>query len=389
LCNAVGDVIGSTAGTVANAGFGMIAKSFAAAAQTVCSWMWSAISATTTVRLDGAWFRNDLQLTGVIAGVLVLALFVLQLVKGGIRRDPHALARAVSGAGVAFLGAAVAVLVTGTLLALTDTLSDGVVHAAGMSDLAALGRRLTPLAALSGGTLTPALVIVVSLFFVIGSVLVWAVFLIRKALIIVAVVFAPIAFGGAANDWTRSWVRKWLEFTIAMIFSKLVVVVIFTIALSLLGSSGRGVDGLSGTMTGLLLLVLACFAPWLVFKLVHFVGGDILTAHHAGTVRDVKAAATAPMTAVTGARAAATKVFTSSPAAASGVSPVASRAAPASLPAAVPVLARERADSPALQPQQQQSAQPQQSAPPEPVKQPDPPPRAALSRHGVNWGEAT
>ena len=380
LCNAVGDVIGSTAGTVANAGFGMIAKSFASAAQTMCGWMWSAISATTTVRLDGAWFGNDLKLTAGIAGVMVLALFVLQLVKGGIRRDPHALGRAVTGCGVAFLGAAVAVLITGTLLALTDALSDGIVHTAGMGDLAALGRRLTPVAALSAGGLTPALVIVVSIFFVIGSVLVWAVFLVRKALIIVAVVFAPVAFGGAANDWTRSWVRKWIEFTIAMIFSKLVVVVIFTIALSLLGSSGGGVDGLSGIMTGLLLLVLACFAPWLVFKLVHFVGGDILTAHHAGTVRDVKAAAGTATGVVSGGRTIATKVFPSSPAAAPAVALASAGGRQAGAPIAAATTGPPRAD-----PLRKPADEPEPAAPARAAAQP----KAALSAHGVNWGEAT
>src|SRR5258708_12599810 len=133
----------------------MMEKPFAAAAQTMCGWMWDAISATTDVRLDGRWFDSDLAITAAIATMMVSGLFVLQLIKGAIRRDPHALGRAITGCGVAFLGAAAAVLVTGTLLVLTDQLSDGVVRTAGMGDLAAMGRRLTPLAALSAGGMTP------------------------------------------------------------------------------------------------------------------------------------------------------------------------------------------------------------------------------------------
>lgn len=172
ICNAAGGVVSGTAGAAASAGFDAIAKSFADAAKTMCDWMWSAISTTTTVDLTGSWFRSDLAITAEIAGVMVSALFALQLIKGGLRRDPHALGRAVTGCGIAFLGASAAVLVTETLLVLTDELSNGVVHTAGLGDLATMGRTLTPVVILSGGWFTPALVIALSFFYLLAGVLV-------------------------------------------------------------------------------------------------------------------------------------------------------------------------------------------------------------------------
>jgi hypothetical protein len=307
VCSAVGGV----AGKAASVGFDAIAKSFGNAAKTLCDWMWSAISTTTSVTLTGDWFRSDLGITTALAGVLVAALFVIQVIKGALRRDPHTLGRAVTGCGVAFLGAAAALTVTELLLALTDRLCNGIVHLTGHSDIASMGKKLTRVDVLTGSQFTPALVIALSVFFVIGSVLVWAVFIIRKALIIVAAVFAPVAFGGAPADATRSWVRKWIEFTLAMIFAKLVVVLIFAVALSLLMQSGGGWQGLSNLMTGLLLLILASFSPWMVFKLVHFVGGDLAAAHHSAMVSDTRMAAGSAVAFTAATKGSAQKVFAS------------------------------------------------------------------------------
>lgn len=411
VCDAVGSVVGGAASTAANAGFGMIAKSFAQAATTMCDWMWSAISTTTSVDLTGGWFKSDLAITAGLAGVMVSALFVLQLIKGALQRDPHALGRAVTGCGIAFLGAAAAITVTEILLALTDQLSDGVVHTAGLGDIASMGRKMTPVVVLGSGSFTPALVIALSFFMVIASILVWAVFIIRKAMLIIAAVFAPIAFGGAPADATRHWVRRWIEFTIAMIFSKLVIVLIFTVAISLIGQSGTGGNGLSNLMTGLLLLVMACFAPWMVFKLVHFVGGDIAAAHHSAMVSDSKAAASTAAAPVAAMRGSAQKVFASSRSGGAGAGAgagVSAAPAAASAPvAAVGTVAARAASAPTRVAQAAAAAAP--SAPSgsaaaspagsEPSSNgtrsaatrttPNRVPPTALSNHNVNWGEAT
>jgi hypothetical protein len=391
VCNAIGGV----ASKAASVGFDAIAESFADAAKTLCEWMWSAISATTTVDLTGDWFRSDVKVSAALAGVMVAALFVLQLTKGALRRDPQALGRALTGCGMAFLGAAAALIVTESLLALTDLLSNGVVHLAGQRDLASMGKLLTPVGVLSSGGFTAALVIALSVFFVIGSVLVWAVFIIRKALIIVAAVFAPVAFGGAPADATRGWVRKWIEFTLAMVFSKLVVVLIFTIALSLLSHSGGGWTGLSNLMTGLLLLILASFSPWMVFKLVHFVGGDLAAAHHSSVASDTRAAAGSAMAMTARAKGSAQKVF-----AGGGSAVPAGRTAAASAPVGVAVAsggagwraasAPTRAATTVAESTPAATSTESRAAPrvgqPSPASQQPP---TLLSSNGVDWSEAT
>jgi hypothetical protein len=250
-------------------------------------------------------------------------------------------------------------------------------------------------------------------------VLVWAVLIIRKALIIVAAVFAPVAFGGAPADATRSWVRKWVEFTVAMVFSKLVVVLIFVIALSLLTQSGGGWHGLSNLMTGLLLLMLASFSPWMVFKLVHFVGGDIAAAHHSALMSDTKVAAGSAVAMTAQAKGSAQKVFASrgGTTAAAGSAAAGSAAGGSTAFSAGPVgaaaaaggaawraaAAPGRAAGAAAENAAGASAtsgskpaadapptQPPATAPPSQPARPEPPrSRSRLSYRGIDWSEAT
>ena len=107
--------------------------------------------------------------------------------------------------------------------------------------------------------------------------------MVRKLLIIVAAVFAPLAFAGATSDISTSWVRKWIEAMIALIVSKLILVIVFVIGLGVLtdglgeaspaGSVASASQSITQTIIGALILLMAGFAPWLAIKLIHF-GGD-------------------------------------------------------------------------------------------------------------------
>ena len=52
-----------------------------------------------------------------------------------------------------------------------------------------------------------------------AAAIVWFSLLIRKALLLVAIVFGPVALAGATWDATKGWFAKWATFVIALIFS--------------------------------------------------------------------------------------------------------------------------------------------------------------------------
>ena len=238
LCD-VGKVAGSVGGQLAGSAFSDVATSFGDAATKVTGWMWTVIAKTTTVNLSGGWFHSTLGITATLAGVVIVAIFTLELIKAVLTRAPGALGRAAVGVGAGLLGAAASIGVVSALLTVTDALSNGIVATTGLGSLATLGRRIAPVGAIAGAS-TPALTLILGLGYLIASFFVWALFVIRKAMIIVAAVFAPVAFSGAASRATSGWVRKWVEFTLAMVFSKLVVVILFTLALSLVGTPVLG-----------------------------------------------------------------------------------------------------------------------------------------------------
>jgi hypothetical protein len=120
------------------------------------------------------------------------------------------------------------------------------------------------------------------LFAIVAVAIVWFSLVIRKMLIIITAVFAPIAFAGGVADLSRGWVRKWLEAMLALVFSKLILIIIFVIGLGVLGGMGSATGGtplnsITGEITGLLILLVAGFSPWMALRLVHFTGDHMAT----------------------------------------------------------------------------------------------------------------
>jgi hypothetical protein len=107
-------------------------------------------------------------------------------------------------------------------------------------------------------------------------------------LIVVTAIFAPIAFAGSLADITVSWTRRWIETTIALIASKLILVIIFVAGYGILiegvGQSGSGVtQKVTQVISGILVLFVAGLAPWLALKVVHFTGDHAQQLHSLGS----------------------------------------------------------------------------------------------------------
>jgi type IV secretion system protein TrbL len=285
LCRA-GQVLGSAGKAVGNDVFGSIADYFAGVANAAVSWLWQQLNLATSIDLTSASIKTGLIATGSIAAVVTLALFLIQVIASALRQDPGGLGRAVRGLGVAFIGAAFAIATTQLLLAAVDALCNGVVQFALGTDVGGLGSKLVVASTLSNIG-NPAGLLLISLVLIAAVVVVWVALMIRKMLIIVSAVFAPIAFSGAASDVSRSWVRRWIEFTLALVFSKLILVIIFMIGLSVLNDAGHttsaggghATQAITNLVVGALTLLLAGFAPWIAIKMVHFAGDSFHAVH--------------------------------------------------------------------------------------------------------------
>lgn len=279
-----GEVLNSLAGE----SFNNIAYTFGRLADSAINWLWGQISAASAVELSGPGFGQNLAIVATIAGVLAVALFAAQVIVSALRRDAGGLARALRGLVVGFIGAGLAIGATNALLAATDSLAAGVVQAATGGSIEDMGRTMFATDAFSRSTGNPAGVVLLALAALVATVVVWASLMVRKVLIVVSAVFAPLAFAGSVADFTVAWTRRWIEVTLALIVSKLVLVIIFVVGLGMLvGDVGRAGPGTTQTVTqiasGVLVLAVAGLAPWFSLKLVHWSGGQFGQLHSLAT----------------------------------------------------------------------------------------------------------
>ena len=295
VCNAAGDA----AGAVVTAPFDWLAQGMGGAAEWMFTSVWKVIDSTTYVDVTSGEYTKVYNIMFGVGVFVMLGFFMLQVIGGMIRREPAALSRAALGLAKSILGSFVALALLATALEITDQLCIGIVNAAG-TNMNEMGDKVAVLAA-GLGTINLAapgagaiLTIFLASLAIIGAMVVWISLLIRKALLLIAIVFAPIALAGSSWDHTRSWVSRWATFVIAMILSKVVLVVIFLLATAQVSAPiDADLESVSQPMAGVVLMLMAGFAPYLTYKAIAFMGFDMY--HAMSAEQEAKGALNRPM----------------------------------------------------------------------------------------------
>lgn len=280
LCQA-GLFIEGQASSAVDGAFSRVADSFSEVAMNATTWLWKQINDATSLNLQDPRLLREIGMTAAIAAVLCLGLFVIQVITSVMRREPGGLSRALSGLGISFVGSALAIAATRTLLGVVDALSAGYVQHALGTNVEGLGQKFA--FAQLANVQAPAARLLLSLVILIAVVLVWAAMMVRKMVLIIAAVLAPLAFAGATADITRAWVRRWIEFVCAMVVSKLLLVIILSIGLAVFNGAGQdgsgGGQGATQLAAGSLILMLGGFAPWMAMRMFSFAGDTMHAAH--------------------------------------------------------------------------------------------------------------
>ncbi|GAA2074576.1 conjugal transfer protein TrbL [Aeromicrobium tamlense] len=281
---AVCSTAGEGAATLVAAPFDWLAVSMGNAAAWMFESVWAVFDSTTMVDVTSGQFTRVYNILFGVAVFVMLGFFTLQVIGGMIRREPAALSRAALGLAKSILGSFVALALIATALEVTDRISIGIVHAAG-TNMDAMGERIALLATGIGSLQVAApgagaiITILVAGLALGAAVIVWLSLLIRKALLLIAIVFAPVALAGASWDQTRGWVSKWAAFVLALILSKVVLVVIFLLATAQVSAPiDSDLRSVSEPISGVVLMLVAGFAPYLTYKAIGFMGFDM---HHA------------------------------------------------------------------------------------------------------------
>ncbi|MCT3000943.1 conjugal transfer protein TrbL [Propionibacterium freudenreichii] len=293
------DAAGEAAATLVSAPFDWLASTMGQAAGWLIEAMWTVFDSTTLVDVTADGYLDVYNLLFGIGVFIVVLFFCFQLILGLIRREPQALTRAALGAAKAVLGSFLVITVTATALEIVDQLSIGIVQAAGETT-ATMGDKITLLTAglTTINVAAPGVGAIVTIFLaglmICAVAIVWFSLLIRKALLLVAIVLAPVAFAGAAWDLTRSWIGKWAAFVVALIVSKLVLVVVFLIAITQISTPIEAdLAAVTEPISGIVLLFIAAFAPYMVYRFIAFLGFDLY--HAMGSEQEAKNALNRPV----------------------------------------------------------------------------------------------
>ncbi|HRY10425.1 MAG: conjugal transfer protein TrbL [Actinobacteria bacterium] len=278
------DVAGDAAASLVTAPFDWLAEGMGNAAEWMFKSVWNVFDSTTSVDITSDEYMKVYNILFGVAVFVMLGFFLLQVIGGMVRREPAALTRALTGLAKSILGSFVAITLLALALEITDQLTIGIVNAAG-TNMNEMGDRVALLATGIGGLslAAPGAAAILTIFLAglaIGAaVIVWISLLVRKALLLVAIVFAPIALAGASWDQTRGWIGKWATFVIALILSKLVLVVIFLLATAQVSAPiDADLQSVSEPIAGVVLMLMAGFAPYMTYKSISFMGFDMYHA---------------------------------------------------------------------------------------------------------------
>ncbi|MFD9592548.1 ATP-binding protein [Kitasatospora sp. NPDC059973] len=292
MCDATpGGIADSITGSIGN----WIARSCGDLAQSAANLASQAVDSTTSVDLGASWFRENYAIILPIGLVAIVATFCLQLMRAAWKRDGQALAQAVTGTISGVLFSFVAVAGTSICLTVVDALSNGLFKVANSSTSDAVTRviKIGMIASTSGlGWGVPSLV---ALGCVVGAVMYWGTMVLRKVAILVLVTLA--VFAGAGGGWEPAarWRRAWIEATAALVFSKLVMTIVFLIGVSAIGNSNSkdGIGALSDIMSGIVVMVLVLLCPMMTYKFIHWAADGQASDLHRTTSAGLQTAAAA------------------------------------------------------------------------------------------------
>src|SRR3546814_13528754 len=110
---------------------------------------------------------------------------------------------------------------------------------------------------------------------------------------------SPDALAGAPWDQPRGWMGKWSTFVFALILAKLVLVVIFLLATAQVSAPiDADLQSVSEPIAGVVLMLMAGFAPYMTYKAISFMGFDMY--HAMSAEQEAKSALNRPLPIPTG-----------------------------------------------------------------------------------------
>lgn len=255
-------------------------------------WVWSVLDSGTTPRLTDDWFANDLALQiGAIALAVTVALMLASAIQAALAGRPEQIGDAVKHGVWAIVASALTVTVIDVLIGVVDEAS-AMVWQSGRGDLVSMIEGMVVVATTTGPlgmTFVGPLCLLIGFIGLIGLVIS---LMMRSALIYLAAALAPLVWSANVLPLFRGSARKLIHLTVALIVSKLAIVVSLVVAVKLVANPSGDPDSTAiindgaaavGTlMAGFVCFLIAAVTPLVLYKLMPTVEGAIVGSGVAG-----------------------------------------------------------------------------------------------------------
>ena len=278
VCDVAGDLAGDVAGAAADFVMRGVTVWVTNAAVWVTGKVGEFINATASPDVGASWFVSQYRSMLATAGVLALPLLLLAALQALLRQDAWILIRSAFGyLPMAFILAGAAVVGTDLLVSITDDLSAMVTQGLGDSSdnlLESVGQAYSDAIEDDSAGAVPLFgVFLGAIILAIGAFVLWLEMVIRDAAIYIALFFVPLTFVAMIWPATSRYARRLVEFLIAVILAKFVIVAIIGLASAAItnaGATGATDDGqmFERMIAGAALLVLAAWSPFALLRLI-------------------------------------------------------------------------------------------------------------------------
>jgi hypothetical protein len=253
---AAGAAVNQVTGWVANAAVDLIGK------------VVKLMNNVASPELTGEWFADSYELMFGVGLVLILPMLIFASIRALMHQDAGELGRA----AFMYLPAAIvltfiAIEVTQLLIAAVDQLSAYVSQSVGKDAtrvFTGVGGVVDSIVGGGGGFL----VFFGALIIIIASFILWIALFLRSVGIYVCVFFLPLAFAGLVWPGARHWARKLVEMLVTLILAKFVIVAMISLAARAI-APGSGGGGVGTVVAGAVILLLAAFSPYGVYRLLN------------------------------------------------------------------------------------------------------------------------
>lgn len=239
----------------------------------------SFIDQSTTPDLGADWFTQRYEFMIGLAALVLLPMLLIAAIRAVMNQDISQLLRSFFlYLPMAILGTFVAVFLTQTLLAVTDSMSEAV--AKGMAgDVSQIFDSVGKGLGTKTGGVAPAApsfaIFFGALFLILGAFFVWLELLVRSAAVTASVFFLPLILASLVWPATSRWTRRLVETLVALILSKFVIVAVISLATAALSDPGGG--GFGSVMGAAALMLMAAFSPMALLKLMPLAEGAAMS----------------------------------------------------------------------------------------------------------------